>query len=114
MRNNPKIVEKNIPNNLEISIIMRTLALLMRLSTLKHKKMKELKRFKEVEDDVLGQAYSILSEAGFDILIENGQMSVWYSGSEILMDYEEGMVIVPEEYQEEFDERQEELEEENS
>jgi hypothetical protein len=36
-------------------------------------------------------------------------MNVWYSRGEILMDYEEGMVIVPEEYMEEFDERQEEL-----
>jgi hypothetical protein len=86
----------------------------MRLSTLKHKRMKELKRFYEVEDDVLGQAYSILSEAGFDILIENGQMSVWCKVGEIQLDYEEGMVIVPKEYQDEFDERQEELEEENS
>ena len=61
MRNNPKIVEKNIGNNLEIPIIMRTLALLMRLSTLKHKRMKnekELilemleKRFKQHSDDI--------------------------------------------------------------
>ena len=71
--------------------------------------MKELKRFNEREDKALSKAYSILSNAGFDIEIENGQMSVWYSHSEILMDYEEGMVIVPEEYQEEFEERQEEL-----
>ena len=42
MRNNLKIIEKNIPNNLEISIIMRTLALLMRLSTLKHKRMTQV------------------------------------------------------------------------
>ena len=71
--------------------------------------MKELKRFNEREDKALSKAYSILSNAGFDIEIENGQMSVWYSHSEILMDYEEGMVIVPEEYQEEFEEGQEEL-----
>jgi hypothetical protein len=37
MRNNPKINEKNMGNNLEIPIIMRTLALLVRLPTLKHK-----------------------------------------------------------------------------
>lgn len=71
--------------------------------------MKELKRFNKKEDSALSKAYSILSNAGFDIEIENGQMSVWYRGSEILIDYEEGMVIVPEEYQEEFEERQEEL-----
>jgi hypothetical protein len=71
--------------------------------------MKELKRFNKKEDSALSKAYSILSNAGFDIEVENGQMSVWYSGSEILMDYEEGIVIVPEEYQEEFEERQEEL-----
>ena len=71
--------------------------------------MTKLKRFNKKEDSALSKAYSILSNAGFDIEIENGQMSVWYSHSEILMDYEEGMVIVPEEYQEEFEERQEEL-----
>ena len=74
--------------------------------------MKELKRFNEREDKALSKAYSILSNAGFDIQIENGQMSVWYSRGEILMDYEEGMVIVPEEYMDEFDERQEELDNE--
>jgi len=71
--------------------------------------MIKLKRFKKKEDSALSKAYSILSNAGFDIEIENGQMSVWYSHSEILIDYEEGIVIEPEEYQEELEERQEEL-----
>ena len=60
-------------------------------------------------DDKLCQAYNILSEAGFELLVENGQLNVWYSGSSIEMDGEEGMVIVPEHYMEEFEERQEEL-----
>jgi hypothetical protein len=71
--------------------------------------MKELKRFKEVEENELFKAYDILSNAGFEILIEDGTMHVWYKGSTIEMDYEEGMVIVPKEYEEEFNERQEEL-----
>jgi hypothetical protein len=36
-------------------------------------------------------------------------MHVWPKGSTIEMDLEEGMVIVPDEYIEEFEERQEEL-----
>jgi hypothetical protein len=77
--------------------------------------MKELKRFKETQENELFKAYDILSAAGFEILIEDGMMQVWCKGGgAIEMDYEEGMVIVPEEYQEEFNERQEELEEENS
>jgi hypothetical protein len=71
--------------------------------------MKELKRFKEVEENELFKAYDILSNAGFEILIEDGTMHVWSKGSTIEMDYEEGMVIVPKEYEEEFNERQEEL-----
>ena len=60
-------------------------------------------------DEKLAQAYDILSEAGFEILIEDGQMNVWCKGSSIEMDMEEGMVIVPNHYMEEFNERQEQL-----
>jgi hypothetical protein len=42
MRNNSKINEKNMGNCLEISNSFSILALLMRLSTLKHKKMKKM------------------------------------------------------------------------
>ena len=78
--------------------------------------MNELKRFNEKLENELFKAYDILSAAGFEILIEDGMMQVWCKGggSQIEMDYEEGMVIVPDEYIEEFNERQEELEEENS
>jgi hypothetical protein len=60
-------------------------------------------------DEKLSQAYNILSEAGFEILIEDGVMQVWAKGASIEMDIEEGMVIVPDEYTDEFNERQEEL-----
>jgi hypothetical protein len=60
-------------------------------------------------DEKLSQAYNILSEAGFEILIEDGVMQVWPKGASIEMDMEEGMVIVPDEYTDEFNERQEEL-----
>jgi hypothetical protein len=76
--------------------------------------MKDLKRFNETQENELFKAYDILSAAGFKIQIEGGQMMVWPRGASIEMDYEEGMVIVPEEYEEEFNERQEELEEEDN
>jgi hypothetical protein len=71
--------------------------------------MNELKRFNEKLENELFKAYDILSAAGFEILIEDGQMLVWPKGATIEMDIEEGMVIVPDEYIEEFEERQEEL-----
>lgn len=61
-------------------------------------------------DEKLARAYDILSQAGFEILIEDGQMNVWCKGASIEMDMEEGMVIVPNHYMEEFEQRQEELE----
>ena len=60
-------------------------------------------------NEKLIQAYNMLSEAGFDLVVEDGQLNVWYSESEIKMDMEEGLVIVPDEYSEEFQERQDEL-----
>ena len=71
--------------------------------------MKELKRsFPELEDQLF-KAYDILSEAGFEILIEDGQMLVWPKRATIEMDIEEGIVIVSEDDIEAFEERQEEL-----
>ncbi|NVK76020.1 MAG: hypothetical protein HWE24_21295 [Oceanospirillaceae bacterium] len=69
----------------------------------------ELKRFKEKEEDVLFKVYDLLSNNGFEILIEEGTMNVWYRGCSIEMDMEEGIVIVPNEYYNEFQERQENL-----
>jgi hypothetical protein len=57
----------------------------------------------------LFKAYDILSEAGFEILIEDGQMLVWPKKATIEMDIEEGIVIVSEDDIEAFEERQEEL-----
>jgi hypothetical protein len=71
--------------------------------------MKELKRsFPELEDQLF-KAYDILSNAGFEILIEDGQMLVWPKRATIEMDIEEGIVIVSEDDIEAFEERQEEL-----
>jgi hypothetical protein len=71
--------------------------------------MSDLKRsFPELEDQLF-KAYDILSEAGFEILIEDGQMLVWPKRATIEMDIEEGIVIVSEDDIEAFEERQEEL-----
>ena len=70
--------------------------------------MTELKIFKQLEANALGKAYSILSKAGFDIEVIDGQMNVWYSYADIELDCEEGLCIVPEEYREDFDARQDE------
>ena len=71
--------------------------------------MLELKRFKEKKEEVLFKVYDLLSDNGFEIVIEDGQMNVWYKGCSIEIDFEEGIVIVPDEYQDEFNERQIEL-----
>ena len=68
--------------------------------------MKNLKRLKETQENELFKAYDILSNAGFEIVIEDGQMNVWFKGCTVEMDIEEGIVIVPDEYQDEFNERQ--------
>jgi hypothetical protein len=72
-------------------------------------KMKDLIYHFPNANEKLIQAYNMLSEAGFDLVVEDGQLNVWYSESEIKMDMEEGLVIVPDEYSEEFQERQDEL-----
>lgn len=68
--------------------------------------MKKLKRFKKKETSTLAIAYDILSNAGFDIEVIDGQMNVWYSLGEIEFDCEEGLCIVPEKYREQFNKRQ--------
>jgi len=71
--------------------------------------MKNLERkFLELEN-TLFKAYDMLSEAGFEILIEDGQMTVWPKRATIENDMEEGFVIISEDDIEEFKERQEEL-----
>jgi hypothetical protein len=71
--------------------------------------MSDLKRSYPELEDQLFKAYDILSEAGFEILIEDGQMLVWPKKATIEMDIEEGIVIVSEDDIEAFEERQEEL-----
>ena len=73
--------------------------------------MKDLVRKFEKLEDELFKAYDILSAAGFEILIEDGQMMVWPKRATIENDREEGFVIVSEDDIDEFEERQEELEE---
>ena len=60
-------------------------------------------------EDELFKAYDILSSAGFEILIEDGMMQVWPKRASIEMDAEEGMVIIDDNYRDEYEERQEEL-----
>jgi hypothetical protein len=69
----------------------------------------ELKRFKQKEEEAWFKAYDLLSDMGFDIQIEDGYMSVWYRRCSLEMDMEEGMVIVPNEYYNEFQERQQNI-----
>jgi hypothetical protein len=73
--------------------------------------MKELIRHREEQDIIWSKAYNMLSEAGFELLVEDGVLSVWMKGCNIECDIEEGFVIVPDEHQEEFEKRQEYLEE---
>ena len=67
-----------------------------------------IRKFPELENELF-KAYDILSEAGFEILIEDGHMTVWPKGATIENDIEEGFVIVSEDDIEEFEERQEML-----
>jgi hypothetical protein len=71
--------------------------------------MTELKRLRVEQDKVLSQAYNLLSEAGFELLVEDGTLLVWPKDATIENDLEEGFVIVPSEYSDEFEQRQEEL-----
>lgn len=56
--------------------------------------MNTLKRsFPELENELF-KSYDILSNAGFEILIEDGSMLVFFKGCNIEMNIEEGMIIV--------------------
>lgn len=58
--------------------------------------MNILKRsFPELENELF-KSYDILSDAGFEILIEDGSMLVFLKGCSIEMNNEEGLVIVSE------------------
>ena len=77
--------------------------------TNKTNKMTNLVRNYPLLEDELFKAYDILSSAGFEILIEDGMMQVWPKRASIEMDAEEGMVIIDDNYRDEYEERQEEL-----
>ena len=60
-------------------------------------------------DEALFKAFEILSEARFDFHVEYGHMSVYHRAGDIEVDHVEGLVIVDDDYREEYEERQEEL-----
>ena len=68
--------------------------------------MEKLKVYHEEQEVALSKAYGILSDAGFDILVEDGNINIWFSGTTIEMDCEEGICIIPDEHLEEFNQRQ--------
>lgn len=41
-------------------------------------------------------ACNILSDSGFDMVIEDGMLNVWAKNASIELDIEEGVVIIPE------------------
>jgi hypothetical protein len=69
---------------------------------------KLIRNYPRLEEELF-RAYDILSNAGFDIQVEHEQISVWHSLGAIELDIEEGIVIVDDDYREEYEERQEEL-----
>lgn len=76
-------------------------------STIKEiEKMEKRKVYYEEQEIALLKAYEILSNAGFDLNIEEGQLDIWYENSTIEIDMEEGICIIPDEHLEEFNQRQ--------
>ena len=76
-------------------------------STIKEiEKMEKRKVYYEEQEIALLKAYKILSNAGFDLNIEEGQLDIWYENSTIEIDMEEGICIIPDEHLEEFNQRQ--------
>ena len=71
--------------------------------------MKELVRSYPHLEEELFKVYDILSNSGFEIEFEYGQMRVHPKGGSIEFDGEEGLVIVDYKYREEYEERQEEI-----
>tara|TARA_R110002126_G_scaffold277284_1_gene423054 strand:- start:445 stop:660 length:216 start_codon:yes stop_codon:yes gene_type:complete len=68
--------------------------------------MEKRKVYYKEQEIALLKAYEILSNAGFDLNIEEGQLDIWYENSTIEIDMEEGLCIIPEEHLEEFNQRQ--------
>ena len=68
--------------------------------------MEKRKVYYEEQEIALLKAYEILSNAGFDLNIEEGQLDIWYENSTIEIDMEEGICIIPDEHLEEFNQRQ--------
>jgi hypothetical protein len=60
-------------------------------------------------DEALFKAFEILSEARFDFHVEDGQMSVYHREGDIEVDHVEGLVIVGDDYRDEYENRQKEL-----
>jgi hypothetical protein len=69
---------------------------------------KLIRNYPRLEEELF-RAYNILSNAGFEIQVEHEQISVWHSLGAIELDIEEGIVIVDDDYREEFEKRQNEL-----
>ena len=70
--------------------------------------MEKRKVYYKEQEIALLKAYEILSNAGFDLNIEDGQLDIWYENSTIEIDMEEGICIIPDEHLEEFNQRQQE------
>ena len=70
--------------------------------------MEKRKVYYKEQEIALLKAYEILSNAGFDLNIEEGQLDIWYENSTIEIDMEEGICIIPDEHLEEFNQRQQE------
>jgi len=68
--------------------------------------MEKRKVYYKEQEIALLKAYEILSNAGFDLNIEEGQLDIWYENSTIEIDMEEGICIIPDEHLEEFNQRQ--------
>jgi hypothetical protein len=71
--------------------------------------MKKLVRSYPQLEEKLFNVYDILSNSGFEIIIEDGQMVVYHKVGCIELDGEEGLVIVDDDYRDEYEERQEEI-----
>jgi hypothetical protein len=71
--------------------------------------MRELIRKYPQLEEILFDVYDVLSNSGYEIIIEDGQMVVYHKVGCIELDGEEGLVIVDDDYREEYEERQEEI-----
>lgn len=76
-------------------------------------KMKKLKRYDEEMEKILFDAFDMLSNAGFDVNVEDGlgYMSIISRDYSIQFDFAEGIVLIPDNEKElnRFNKRQEEL-----